>query len=114
MLALKAVFGKDDTTRTMIFDEIDAGISGKTAYEVGKLLKKLSKDKQIIAITHQPHIVSFSDHHYHIEKIGTSTQVKALSEKEHLQRLALMLSPVMSESAVRHAEEMIRQAKEEE
>ncbi|MDI9472229.1 MAG: AAA family ATPase [Tissierellia bacterium] len=114
MLALKAVFGKDDTTRTMIFDEIDAGISGKTAYEAGKLLKKLSKDKQIIAITHQPHIVSFADHHYHIEKTGSSTQIKALNDKEHLHRLALMLSPVISESAVRHAEEMIRQAKEDE
>jgi DNA repair protein RecN (Recombination protein N) len=113
MLALKAVFGRDDSTRTMIFDEIDAGISGKTAYEVGKLLKKLSQKKQIIAITHQPQIVSFADHHYHIIKEGNKTQVHMLDQEEHLRRLALMLSPELTDTASKHAAQMIRQARED-
>lgn len=114
MLALKAVFGREDSTKTLIFDEIDAGISGKTAFEVGRLLRQLSKEKQIIAITHQPQLVSFADHHFYIEKNESTTTVVSLSPEQHREKLALMLSPARTETAMRHAEQMIRQAKEEE
>ncbi len=68
MLGLKTVFQKTDPVETMIFDEIDTGISGATANKVARALKDLSRSKQVICITHLPQIVSVADHHLHVKK----------------------------------------------
>ena len=68
MLAIKSVLKKSDPVETLIFDEIDTGISGQAAEKVGETLKKLSQDKQVICITHLPQIASKADHHLFIHK----------------------------------------------
>lgn len=68
MLAIKSIIAKNDGVGTLIFDEIDAGISGDTAWLVGNRLFKTAKEKQILCITHLPQIAAFSDYHYIIEK----------------------------------------------
>ncbi|MBR0131423.1 MAG: DNA repair protein RecN, partial [Firmicutes bacterium] len=96
MLALKSILGELDRIPTMIFDEIDSGISGATAGIVGNKLKAISKDHQIICITHLPQIAALGDHPYRIEKtsdeISTSTTVVPLDEAERVEELARLLS----------------------
>ena len=68
MLAIKTVFQDLDPVQTLVFDEIDSGISGKAAEKVAKRLVKLSKSKQVLCITHLSHIARSADHHLHIVK----------------------------------------------
>ncbi len=88
MLAFKTVFADKDETDTLIFDEIDTGISGKTAWEVAKKLGRLSKDHQIICITHLAQIAAMADGHFLIEKSvrkeRTTTSIRALAKEESL------------------------------
>ena len=80
MLAIKTVFQDKNPVSTLIFDEIDTGISGETAQKVSKHLKKLSKYKQVICITHLPQIAISADNHLHVTKSvinSNSTSVKA-------------------------------------
>lgn len=92
MLALKTITAKQEQIGTFIFDEIDAGISGKTAWQVSKKLGVLSKTHQIICITHLPQIAAMADNHFYIEKnaveAGTATTITELSYEESLQELA--------------------------
>ena len=68
MLALKNVFARRDPVSSMVFDEVDTGVSGVAAQRVGEKLAVLSSDKQVICITHLPQIAAMADHHYLIEK----------------------------------------------
>lgn len=92
MLALKTITAGQERIGTFIFDEIDAGISGKTAWKVSEKLGFLSKTHQIICITHLPQIAAMADNHFYIEKnaVGTSTvtTITELSYEESLQELA--------------------------
>lgn len=110
ILALKQVFSQKEKTLTMVFDEIDAGISGKTAFEVGKNIKQLSRKKQVIAITHLPQLTAFADSHYQISKVAATTLVKRLDQEEHVERLALMMSSALSDSSLASAGELIDRA----
>ena len=69
MLALKTITAKQEKIGTFIFDEIDAGISGKTAWKVSEKLGILGRTHQIICITHLPQIAAMADHHFYIEKM---------------------------------------------
>ena len=115
MLALKCVcadFGID----TMIFDEIDTGISGRTAGMVAKKLSKLSEDKQVICITHLPQIAAYADVHYLIEKSVnenvTSTNIKKLASRdERIDELSRILGgEVISEAVRENAMDLLKQA----
>ncbi len=113
MLALKNVIQSADIVDTLIFDEVDAGISGKTAEIVGRKLKSLSKNRQVLLITHLPQIAAMSDSHYLVQK-GKSdgritTMVKNLSEKEKVREVARMLAGAeITEISIKHAEELIQ------
>lgn len=92
MLALKTITAKQERIGTFIFDEIDAGISGKTAWKVSEKLGLLSRTHQIICITHLPQIAAMTDKHFYIEKkaVGgaTATTIRELSRDDGLQELA--------------------------
>ena len=96
MLALKRITGDIGGVPTMIFDEIDSGISGKTAGVVGDKLRSLSEDHQIVCITHLPQIAAKGDRNFKIEKhadlISTQTTVVPLSEDERVEEIARLLS----------------------
>jgi len=80
MLSLKTVFQKHDPIQTMVFDEIDTGISGIAAEKVAESLMKLSKEKQVICITHLPQISNIADHHLHVTKIIQNGETKVTAE----------------------------------
>ncbi|MEG0662861.1 MAG: DNA repair protein RecN, partial [Anaerovoracaceae bacterium] len=101
---------------TMIFDEIDSGISGEAAVTVGKAMSALSDNHQVISITHLPQIAACADHNYRIEKTsddkGTYTTVSHLSDHEKVAEIARLLSGInISEITIQSAREMINLAK---
>ncbi len=111
MLAFKSVLADRDETDTLIFDEIDTGISGKTAWKVAEKLGQLSVNHQIICITHLPQIAAMADSHYLIEKKvkeeRTVTGITELGEKESLNELARLLgSGSVTEAVLTNAREM--------
>ena len=111
MLAIKSVFAKSDDVTTLIFDEIDAGISGKTAYMVAQKMKELSKDHQLICITHLPQIAAMADTHYLIQKTvdsgRTQTGITKLNHESSVNELARMLgNDSITEAALQNAREM--------
>ena len=112
MLALKRIIGDIDDIPTMIFDEIDTGISGATADVVGSKLRDISKNHQIICITHLPQIAAKADHNYRIEKhsdeISTQSTVVPLSKEERTEEIARLLSgSVITDSARLAAKELL-------
>jgi DNA repair protein RecN (Recombination protein N) len=101
--------------KTMVFDEIDAGIGGRVAEAVGLKLKELSKNQQVLCVTHQPQVASFATHHFVVSKetVGNKTKVfiKELDEKLRIEEIARMLAgEKITESARNHAKEMIKTA----
>ena len=113
MLGLKSILAKSDQIPTMIFDEVDVGIGGEVADSVGKRLRSLSSNHQIICITHLQQIASFAQHHFRVfketEKNRTVTKIKELNEKERVKEIARMISgEKISELTLRHAKEMIK------
>lgn len=111
MLALKTVLADKDDIETLIFDEIDAGISGRTAWKVSEKMGILGRGHQLICITHLPQIAAMADTHYVIEKQVVDqrsiTGIRELSEKESVEELARMLGgDSITENALKNAEEM--------
>ncbi|MCU0844118.1 MAG: DNA repair protein RecN [Spirochaetes bacterium] len=112
MLAIKKVILSADIVESLVFDEVDAGIGGKTSEVVGKKLKSLAMERQVLVITHLPQIAAMSDVHFTVQKenIGgrVTTLVKKLSRREKVNEVARMLAgEKVTELSVRHAEEMI-------
>ena len=112
MLALKTILVEGDSIPTVVFDEVDAGIGGAVAEEVGKKLKRVAAKRQVFCITHLPQIACMADSHYGVSKSvvkdRTSTGVRRLAEKERVDELARMLGgKTITEATLRHAEEMI-------
>lgn len=111
MLALKTVLAKKDRTDTLIFDEIDAGISGKTAWKVSEKLGILGKEHQVICITHLPQIAAMADNHFLIEKTTdkekTTTSIREVREEDSIKELARLLgSEKITETALSNAREL--------
>ena len=104
-LAMKSVAVNSNSTPILIFDEIDSGISGKVATEVGVLLKSISKDIQVINITHLPQVAAFGNSHYHVSKNQTSkittTKLTILEKEDRIQVLANMLGGEKTGNAAR-------------
>lgn len=115
MLAIKKVILSNDIVDSLIFDEVDTGISGKTAEIVGKKLKSLSGNRQVFVVTHLPQIAAMSDTHFVVlkEKTGdrTFTRVKKLSRNEKVLEVARMLAgEKITDLSKKHAEEMVSMA----
>ncbi len=111
MLAIKTVFADVDSIDTLIFDEIDVGISGRTAQKVSEKMSILGTDHQIICITHLAQIAAMADTHFVIEKISseeeTRTNIRPLSKKESEEELARILGGVeITEAVLANAKEM--------
>jgi DNA repair protein RecN (Recombination protein N) len=115
MLALKKCILDADIVDSLVFDEVDAGIGGKTAEVVGKKLKALAKQRQVLVITHLPQIAAMSDNHYMVQKkkvnARTTTLVEKLSPNEKVNEVARMLAgEVVTDLSIKHAKELIELA----
>lgn len=112
MLAMKAMFAKGDAIETLIFDEIDTGISGRIASVVGEKMVQIAHDHQVLCVTHLPQIAAMADAHYLVEKheIGghARTSLRLLTMEERYQQVASMMSGAgQSVTALEHAKELI-------
>jgi DNA repair protein RecN (Recombination protein N) len=115
MLAIKNVILSADIVESLIFDEVDAGIGGKVAEIVGKKLKSLAANRQVLVVTHLPQIAAMSDSHYSVQKGKTgeriTTLVKQLNQKEKIREVARMLAgETITDLSLKHAEEMVKNA----
>ena len=113
MLVLKEVIADKDTVSTLVFDEIDTGISGRIAAAVGKKLRALSASHQTIVITHLPQIAGLAEWHFSVRKRRlrgrTVTEVHRLEEQERTEEIAhLLAGETVSDSARQHAQEMLK------
>ena len=116
MLAFKSTLAFFDKIPTMIFDEIDTGISGRTAQIVGEKILNTSKDHQVICISHLPQIAALADTHFLIDKTSngnkTRTSIKKLEENERVEEMARILGGVdLTDTTLKHAREMIEMSK---
>jgi DNA repair protein RecN (Recombination protein N) len=111
MLSLKTLISDEQNDVSLIFDEIDSGLSGKIAAKVGDLLKSISKKRQLIVITHQAQIAGLGDSHFKVYKDHssdtTNTFIKKLSQEQRVEELSEMLGGEKSESAVITAKELL-------
>ena len=115
MLSIKTVLADTDAVPTLIFDEIDTGISGRTAEKVGEKLQKIAAKHQVILITHLPQIAAKADRHFLIEKNvvdgKTKTEIHALSEEESVKELARLLGGKdLTEEALQNARSLKKKA----
>jgi DNA repair protein RecN (Recombination protein N) len=112
MLAVKAILAQYSKLPTLIFDEIDTGVSGEVAIRMGEIMKEMSKNMQIFAITHLPQIAAKGDFHFKVFKStvdnDTHSELKLLSQDERVIEIAQMLSgAVVSDSALNHAKALL-------
>lgn len=117
MLALEVVLAAGtEGGRTMVFDEVDAGVGGKAAVEIGRRLAKLAVDNQVIVVTHLPQVAAFGDAHVYVAKAtsadSVTSSVRTLSEDERVEELSRMLAGLESETGRAHAEELMAMATE--
>ncbi|WP_433337953.1 DNA repair protein RecN [Spirillospora sp. CA-294931] len=118
MLAIEVVFAGADPVPTFVFDEVDAGVGGKAAVEIGRRLARLARNAQVIVVTHLPQVAAFADQHLLVEKSddGTVTRsgVTALDREGRVRELSRMLAGLEdSELGRAHAEELLQLASEE-
>jgi DNA repair protein RecN (Recombination protein N) len=112
MLAIEVVFAGADPVPTFVFDEVDAGVGGKAAVEIGRRLARLARNAQVIVVTHLPQVAAFADQHLLVEKSddGTVTRsgVTALDREGRVRELSRMLAGLEdSELGRAHAEELL-------
>lgn len=114
MLALKNILADVDNLPVLIFDEVDAGIGGRTAESVGKKLKKISNRHQVLCTTHLPQIASLGDFHLRITKRHRNgkvyVEVKELTGRERQDEIARMLSGKITDASLKHAKELLGSA----
>ena len=112
MLAIKTVLSEVDKVPTLVFDEADAGIGGKIAEIVGKKMKKISRKRQLIVITHLPQIAIFGDRHFVVEKImdkTTTITMKEVQGEERVREVARMLAgEKITNSSIKYAKELLK------
>ena len=115
MLALKSILAEVDSLPVLIFDEVDAGIGGRTAESVGKKLRAIAGKHQLLCITHLPQIASLGDFHLKIEKKDkdkrVTVDVKKIEGRERRDEIARMLSGTSTETSLKHAEELLGREK---
>ena len=116
LLALNAVAAAAAAARTVVFDEVDAGIGGRVAEVVGRKLRAVARTHQVLCVTHLPQIASLADHHFAVSKRQakgrTVTDVRALDPGERIEEVARMLGgETITDATRKHAREMVRQQK---
>jgi DNA repair protein RecN (Recombination protein N) len=116
MLAIRRVISDRGGIGVYLFDEIDAGIGGQTAFQVGKKLKSVAAHNQVICITHLPQVASFANHHLVVRKTSvgkrTQTVVDVLSDRDRKEELARMLGgPELTKKSLENAAELLQLAK---
>jgi len=112
LLTIKSILSHHLNLPTMIFDEIDTGVSGEMSNAMANLMLKMSKKMQIISITHLPQVAAKGNHHYNIHKYeslgATNTEIKKLNNRERVEEIAKMLSgDKISSSALNHAKQLL-------
>lgn len=112
MLAIKEIIAQHQQLPTILFDEIDTGVSGEIAEKMGTILAKIGKQRQVISITHLPQLAAKGEHHYFVYKDvvndRSSTQLKKLTDDERISELAKMLSgSTLTEAALNNAKELL-------
>ena len=110
MLAIKTVLASTDNTSSLVFDEIDTGISGKAANAVAEKLSKIAEKHQVLCISHLPNIAAVADYHYFISKSivndRTSTSIRQLNEEEKIHEIARISSGEINEISIKYAEKL--------
>jgi DNA repair protein RecN (Recombination protein N) len=112
-LAIAVTTSELGTAQTLIFDEVDSGVGGAVAETVGRLMKQLGKDRQVLAVTHLPQVAACADHHLvvskHSDAQGTASQVTALGTEARVNEIARMLGgEKVSDTTLAHAREMLQ------
>lgn len=118
MLALKTIFSESQGITSIIFDEVDTGVSGRVAQAIAEKISGIAKFSQVLCITHLPQVAAMADHHYFIAKKitgqRTKTSVTKLAQPDRVQELARMLAGTkVTQLSLEHAEELLRLAGEE-
>ena len=114
MLGMKCIFTKSEGVSTIIFDEVDTGVSGKVAFAIGRKMKEIAKNAQVICITHLPQVASFAKNHLfvykHLVDERTKTEAKWLSNEERVEEIAKMLSnDTINSSALENARYLLNE-----
>jgi DNA repair protein RecN (Recombination protein N) len=117
MLAVEVALAATNPVPTFVFDEVDAGVGGKAAVEVGRRLSMLSRHAQVLVVTHLPQVAAFADQHHVVRKssdgVVTTSGLVTLSEAERVRELSRMLAGLEdSETALAHAQELLEAARE--
>ncbi|HKL13571.1 MAG TPA: DNA repair protein RecN [Halanaerobiales bacterium] len=118
MLGFKNIMADIDRVETIVFDEVDKGIGGKTAQKLAEKLYRISNKRQVICVSHLPQVASMGDNHYYINKVTTKekktvTNIQKLDKKEIIEELARMLGGVkLTDTTKNHAREMLKMAEE--
>lgn len=117
MLGLKVVFNQLQSIETVIFDEIDAGVSGRVASAIGLKMKQLSAHAQVFSVTHLAQVAAYGNHHYLVSKDQqadrTTTQIRSLDEQKRVEALSLILSGTLSEASLKASLELLEHAQSE-
>jgi DNA repair protein RecN (Recombination protein N) len=117
MLALEVCLAGTDPVPTLIFDEVDAGVGGRAAVEVGRRLARLARQRQVLVVTHLPQVAAFADRHVVVDKPPpeagagvTASDVRIVSDAERIAELARMLAGSDTVTARQHAAELLDDA----
>ena len=117
MLALKTIFGRLSHMETIIFDEVDTGVSGKVAMQVARKMKEIASYCQVLTISHLPQVASIADHHYLVIKeveneITKSRIINLIDEEVRIHEIAKLLSGTdVTNASIEAARELIKEAK---
>ncbi|MEZ5095399.1 MAG: hypothetical protein R2731_04370 [Nocardioides sp.] len=116
MLALEVALAGTSPVPTFVFDEVDAGVGGKAAIEVGRRLAELARAAQVLVVTHLPQVAAYADRHVVVDKshdgVVTTSDLRTLDDAERVQELSRMLAGVeRSESGLAHARELLEAAR---
>jgi len=114
MLAMKTVLSKTESIGTLIFDEIDTGVSGEAAQKIAEKLAKIARFKQVLCVTHLAQIAAMADTHFMVKKSSsegnTYVLINKLSHDEKLLELSRIMSGLSSDTANRHSETLLKNA----
>jgi DNA repair protein RecN (Recombination protein N) len=117
MLAVEVVLAGCDPVPVMVFDEVDAGVGGAAAVEIGRRLARLAAEHQVLVVTHLPQVAAFADHHLKVVKATgdgsvTTGGVTVLDEEERVAELSRMLAGLDSGLARAHAQELLLESRD--
>ena len=115
MLGLKTIFSRLHGTKLIIFDEIDSGVSGYVAYNIGRKMYEIAQDMQVFSVTHLASVAAWGDNHYNIAKFqendNTTTTVNLLQDKQRIEELAVLSTSNNTEASLQAADELLNKTR---